>query len=265
MVKTVLTVAGSDPSGGAGIQADLKVFSAFGVYGMAVITSLTVQNTQGVLYTYPVPADVVYDQIKAICEDIKVDALKIGMLQNQEIVEVVAKAIEKYNLNINVIDTVIKSKNDKSLLNQEAIEIFKKKIIPKSYILTPNIPESEELTQHKIENERDIKRVCKELYKMGSHYVLLKGGHGKDENIVLDVLYDGKEFIYFKYQKIKTQNTHGTGCTYASAIASCLAKGYDVYKAVSLAKAYINGAIINSLHIGRGKGPLNHFWISDLY
>jgi hydroxymethylpyrimidine/phosphomethylpyrimidine kinase len=265
MVKTALTVAGSDPSGGAGIQADLKVFSAFNVYGMAVITSLTIQNTQGVIYTYPIPANVVFDQIKALAEDISIDVLKLGMLQNAEIVESVALAIKKFNLNLNVVDTVIKSKNDKNLLDKDAIEVFKKLIIPNSYILTPNLPEAQELTQITIETQQDLEKVCKELYNMGSRYVLLKGGHGKDEDYVVDVLYDGESFTYFKYQKVKTQNTHGTGCTYASAIASCLAKGYDVKKAVSIAKAYINGAIINSLQIGRGKGPLNHFWISDLH
>jgi len=255
-MKKALTVAGSDNSGGAGIQADLKVFSAFGIYGMTAITSITVQNTKGVIETIPVNSQTLYNQIKSIAEDIGIDVLKVGMLQTAENVEILSEAIDKFNLNLNVIDTVIKSKNNKSLLNDEAIDLFIKKIIPKSFILTPNIPEAERLTGNIIKDIEDMKKSAKELYKMGAKYIVLKGGHLPMENKIFDIIYDGNDFVILEYPFVKAKNTHGTGCTYASAIASNIVKQKDIIKAIRIARIYLQGAIENSTDIG-----LNHFWM----
>ncbi|MEJ5172903.1 MAG: bifunctional hydroxymethylpyrimidine kinase/phosphomethylpyrimidine kinase [Hydrogenothermaceae bacterium] len=259
-----LTVAGSDPSGGAGIQADMRVFTTFGLYSMSVITALTVQNTLGVKESIPVSSDVFKKQLETVLEDIVPDVLKVGMLQTAENVEILAESIERYNLKINVVDTVIKSKNGTFLLEPRGIESFIKKIIPLTYVLTPNIDEAEYLTGRDIRSFEDIKRACVDLHKIGAKYVIVKGGHFDYGDEVVDTLYNGREFYTLKSKKINTKNTHGTGCTFASALSSAIAKGKDVYTAFNIAKAYMMGAISNQIDIGKGVGPVNHLWLSGM-
>jgi hydroxymethylpyrimidine/phosphomethylpyrimidine kinase len=261
MVKTALTIAGSDNSGGAGIQADLKVFSAFNVYGTSVLTALTSQNTTGVKDILPVDGEFVYSQIKTIAEDIKIDAVKTGMLFSSDVVEAVYTAVKDFKLKNIVVDTVFKSKNGKSLLSEKAIDIFIEKILPFSTVITPNIPEAEVISQTKIKNLEDMKNAAKIIQKINNRYVIVKGGHMFFGEKSIDVIYNGKEFSLLEYPVVRTKNTHGTGCTYSAAIAANLAKGIDIYKAIRIAKAYLHGAIENALDIGKGKGPLNHNWL----
>ncbi len=261
MVKTALTIAGSDNSGGAGIQADLKVFSSFGVYGMSVITSLTSQNTTGVQDIYPVSADFVYKQIKTIIDDIPVSSTKIGMLNSYDVVEVVSSSIKEFSLKNIVVDTVFKSSSGKNLLEDKAIDFFIKRLLPLATVITPNIPEAEIISQIKIKDIDDMKKAAKMIQKINKKYVVLKGGHLPIKDKTVDIIYDGRDFIYLEFPYIKTPNTHGTGCTYSSAIAANLAKGYSAIKSIRIAKTYLHGAIENSLNLGKGKGPLNHNWL----
>ncbi len=260
-MKTSLTIAGSDNSGGAGIQADLKVFSAFDVYGMAVITSLTAQNTTGVKDIFPVSGDFVYKQIQTIAEDIKIDSAKTGMLFSKDVVEAVCEAVKDFKIKNLVIDTVFKSKNNKDLLSKDAMEIFISKLLPLSTVITPNVPEAEVIADMKIENLEDMKKAAKKIQKINKGFVVLKGGHLPFGDKTVDVVYNGRDFLLLEYPFVKTKNTHGTGCTYSAAITANLAKGLPVLKSVRIAKAYLHGAIENALEIGKGKGPLNHNWI----
>ncbi|MEZ0323436.1 MAG: bifunctional hydroxymethylpyrimidine kinase/phosphomethylpyrimidine kinase [Hydrogenothermaceae bacterium] len=263
-MKIALTVAGSDPSGGAGIQTDIRVFTVFGLYSMSVITALTVQNTLGVKESIPVSTDIFKKQLETVLEDIVPDVLKVGMLQTAENVEILAESIERFNLRLNVIDTIIRSKNGRFLLEPEGIDIFIKKIIPLSYVLTPNIDEAQYLTGVDINSFEDIKKACIEIHKLGARYVIIKGGHFEYEDEVIDTLYDGKDFYTLKSERVKVKNTHGTGCTFASALASSLAKGKDIYTAFNTAKAYMIGALTNQINIGKGIGPVNHLWLSGM-
>ncbi len=260
MHKTCLTIAGSDNSGGAGIQADLKVFSVFNVYGMSVITSLTAQNTNGVKEIHTIPASFVYTQIETIVNDISVDAVKTGMLASREIVEVVAESVKKFNIKNLVVDTVFKSKNNKDLLSEDAVDTFISKLLPLATVIMPNVPEAEVIAEMEIKNLDDMKKAAKKIYSLNKKYVVLKGGHLPFEDKTIDVIYDGKDFLLLEYPLVKTKNTHGTGCTYSAAVAANLAKGLDPVKSIRIAKAYLHGAIENSLDIGKGKGPLNHNW-----
>ena len=260
MVHRALTIAGSDNSGGAGIQADLKVFSAFGVYGMSAITSLTVQNSFGVISSNPVPSQIVYDQIKAVVEDIGTDAVKIGMLQTEENVLAVYQAVVDFGIKNLIVDTVIKSKNGKFLLDKSAVDTFIKKIIPVSDVLTPNIDEAEIITGMDIKSIDDMKKAAVEISKIGADIVIVKGGHLPQGKNIIDVVYHRGEFLLMEYPFVETKNTHGTGCTFSSAITACLSKGIDRIKAIRIARAYVQGAIENSLSLGKGRGSLNHFW-----
>ncbi len=257
----VLTVAGSDNSGGAGIQADLKVFTVLNVYGMAVITSLTAQNTTGVKDIYPVNGDFVYKQIETIVKDIGLDSAKTGMLLTEDVVEAVVAAVKQFKIKNLVVDTVFKSKNGKNLLSADAIDIYIKKLLPEALVITPNIPEAEVISGVEIKNLDDVKKAAKQIHKINKGYVVLKGGHLIQDKETVDIIYDGNEFIELRFPYIKTKNTHGTGCTYSAAIAAYLARIRDPIKAIRLAKAYIHGAIENSLNIGKGHGPLNHNWL----
>jgi hydroxymethylpyrimidine/phosphomethylpyrimidine kinase len=260
-MKKVLTIAGSDSGGGAGIQADLKTFSARGVFGMSVITALTAQNTvevQGILNIEP---EFVGKQIDSVMTDIGADAWKTGMLSNTRIIEVVANRAKKYNVNLLVVDPVMVAKSGDFLLQEEAKKSLIANLIPLSYIITPNIHETKALTGLKLESYDDVKRAAIKIYEMGTKNVLIKGGHMGFINDAVDILYDGNNFTEFRAQRIKTKNTHGTGCTYASAIASELAKDNDLITSVHKAKAYLTVAIIKSdeLHVGKGHGPVDHF------
>jgi len=260
MVFKALSIAGSDNSGGAGIQADLKVFSAFRVYGMSAITSITVQNSNGVIMSNPVSSDIVYNQIKAVAQDIPVDGVKIGMLQTVENVEAVIQALKDFKLKNIVLDTVIASKNKTPLLDSNALDIFTRNLIPMADIITPNIDEAEIITGFSIKDINGMEKAAKEINKMGAETVIIKGGHLKFGKNVVDLIYYRNEFIRLEYPRVNTPHTHGTGCTFSSGIASCLARGIDTIKAIKVARAYVQGAIENSIKTGQGTGSLNHFW-----
>lgn len=260
-MKKVLSIAGSDCSGGAGIQADLKTFSAHGVFGMSVIISVVAENTSRVIDIQNITPDMIEKQIDAVFEDIEVDAVKIGMLSTEACMEVVARKLEEYKPYNVVIDPVMYAKNGCPLMDPNSIDTLIKVVLPYADLLTPNIPEAEKISSIKISNMEDMKIVAKRIYEMGCKNVLIKGGHGIGN--ALDVLYDGKQFYYYESQRINTKNTHGTGCTLSSAITSNLAHGMTMSIAVEKAKKYITTAIEHSLNIGKGNGPTHHFY--DLY
>ena len=260
IMRKVLTIAGSDSCGGAGIQADLKTMSALGVYGMSVITAVTAQNTMGVFDVLEVDKKMIESQIKCIFEDIEVDAVKIGMVSNSEIIKTIREMLMQYKAKNIVVDPVMVSKSGYFLLKEEAVEELKG-LISIADVVTPNIPEAEVLSGIKINNEEDMKEAAKIIAKTGAKNVLVKGGHRCND--ADDILYTGESFLILKGDRINTKNTHGTGCTLSSAIASYIAKGYSIDKAVDLSKHYINEAIKNSFSIGNGVGPVGHF--IDLY
>lgn len=257
-MKNVLTIAGSDSCGGAGIQADLKTFSAHGAYGMSVITAVTAQNTQGVLAVQDISLDIIAKQIEAIFEDILVDGVKIGMVSQVQTIEIIAEKLRHYAPEIVVVDPVMVSKSGYHLLNREAEETLIKKLLPLAMVVTPNIPEAEVMTKMSIRNFAQMEEASKVIYQMGAKSVLLKGGHLEKDST--DLLYNGREFHYFSSPRIATKNTHGTGCTLSSAITANLARGYSLQESVSQAKEYITIAIQHSLSIGKGVGPTHHFY-----
>jgi hydroxymethylpyrimidine/phosphomethylpyrimidine kinase len=259
MIPKALTIAGSDSGGGAGIQADLKTFSAFGVYGLSVITSLTAQNTLGIYDIYDTTGEFVYNQIKVISEDIGVDAAKVGMLSNEEIIISVAKAIKDFKIKNVVVDPVMIAKSEDKLLIDSAIEALIKEIIPLALIITPNVNEAKAITNVEIKSLNDMKECAKIISNFGAKCVVIKGGHIPFENKVIDLIYYNNEFIELAYPFVETKNTHGTGCTYSAAITANLAKGRDIVKSIRIARAYLQFAIENSLDIGKGHGPLSHF------
>lgn len=254
-----LTIAGSDSSGGAGIQADLKTFSAIGTYGMSVITAITAQNTQGVFAVEDLSVDIIKKQMEAVFDDITPKAVKIGMVSNPEIIKEIVETLKKYNPKYLVVDPVMISKSGFSLLKPEAKENLIKYLIPMAYLLTPNTPEAEEITGMKVESLEDMKTVGKKLLELGPKYVLMKGGHLEGDAV--DVLIGENTFEVFSVERLARKNTHGTGCTISSAITAHLALGYEVEEAVKLSKHYITEAIRNSFDIGKGVGPVNHFYL----
>jgi hydroxymethylpyrimidine kinase/phosphomethylpyrimidine kinase/thiamine-phosphate diphosphorylase len=253
----VLTVAGSDSGGGAGIQADLKTIALLGSYGMSAVTALTAQNTLGVSGIHPAPADFVALQIETVLSDIGCDVLKTGMLFDAAIVAVVARAVEERSL-LALVDPVMVAKGGAPLLRQEAIKAFCDELIPRTYLLTPNLPEAEALTGLRVTTEAEMERAALRLQAMGARNVLLKGGHLEGEAV--DLLLDGETLHRLAAPRIATVNTHGTGCSYAAAIAAALAQGLPLPQAVALAKAYITEAIRSAVPLGSGHGPVNH-WI----
>lgn len=258
-MKRALTIAGSDSGGGAGIQADLKTFQELGVFGMSAITAVTVQNTVGVHGVYPMSPEAVVSQIRAIGDDIGVDALKTGMLFNVEIIEAVSQSIKRYQWDNVVVDPVMIAKGGAPLLHKEAITALKKSLLPLAKVITPNIPEAEVLTGMTIQTSQDKKEAAQRLFELGVKNIMIKGGH--DENPVesIDLLYDGKEFHTFSSKRINTKNTHGTGCTFSAAITAELAKEANVHEAVVTAKEFIQAAIEHPIAIGHGHGPTNHW------
>ncbi len=251
-MNKVLTIAGSDNSCGAGIQADLKVFKEFGLFGLSAITSLTVQNSKGVKETIPVSSDILYKQIESLCEDTKIDAVKIGMILTKENVKAIHKGIKDFNLKNIVLDTVIKSSSGKYLLEKNAINEFIDKLIPLSDVITPNRLEAEVLTGIKIKDINNMERACEILINTGVKSVYLKGGHFNTKDKIIDIFYNGKEFLYLEYPKVKIKSIHGTGCVLSSAIASNLAVGRKLEKSVRIARAYIQEKIENSFKFGKG-------------
>jgi hydroxymethylpyrimidine/phosphomethylpyrimidine kinase len=255
--KRVLIIAGSDSGGGAGIQGDIKTACAHGVFATTAITALTAQNTQGVTGIFDISPTFVSEQIEVVLEDIGTDAIKIGMLNNSGVITAIAKSLKKKPANL-VLDTVMVAKGGAALLKDNAIEALKTKLIPLAKIVTPNIPEAELLTGITIKKMDDMIAAGRKILEMGAEYVLVKGGHIKGDT-VYDVVVSAKKFEVFTAEKIQTQNTHGTGCAMATAIACNLAKGDDVLKAVEKARDFVRKAILTAPKIGSGHGPLNHF------
>jgi len=253
----VLIIAGSDSSGGAGIQADIKTVTALGSYAMTAITAITVQNTTGVSSVVPIQAKEIEKQILFTCKDIRPDAIKIGMLHSSKVIMSVINALKKIKTSKIVLDPVMVAKGGAKLINQRAIITLKEKLIRKAYLITPNIPEAEILTKVKIKNLEDIIYAANILLKLGAKNVLIKGGH-KNTKHMEDVLLSRKEIKIFKNKKIKTKNTHGTGCTLSSAIATFLSCGKPLKKSCELGTKYVNQAIGSNLNYGKGRGPINH-------
>ncbi|SHJ78368.1 bifunctional hydroxymethylpyrimidine kinase/phosphomethylpyrimidine kinase [Tepidibacter formicigenes] len=253
-----LTIAGSDSSGGAGIQADIKTFSALGTYGMSVITAITAQNTQGVFLVEELSNEIIKKQIEVIFDDIPPKAVKIGMVSSPQIIKEIVDTLKKYNPKYLVVDPVMISKSGYSLLKPEAKMNLIKYLIPMAYILTPNTLEAEEITGMHIDNLNDMKIAGQKILELGLKYVLMKGGHLKGDAV--DVLIGKDTFEIYKQERLDKKNTHGTGCTLSSAITAHLALGYSVEKAIDLSKKYITETIRNSFDMGKGVGPVNHFY-----
>lgn len=260
-MKHVLTIAGSDSCGGAGIQADLKTFSALGTYGMSAITAVTAQNTTGVFLVREMDNEMVSAQIDCLFEDIRVDAVKIGMVSNAQIITAIGHCLARQRAENIVVDPVMVSKSRCNLLRPEACGALVKVLFPLATVVTPNIPEAEVITGRTITTLEDMKEAAAEIFHRGAKNVIVKGGHL--EGPATDVLYDGKQFTIFQGERIVTDNTHGTGCTFSSAIAAYLAKGLTIISAIERAKEYINTAIKYSFTLGKGVGPTNHFY--ELY
>ncbi|WP_352399714.1 bifunctional hydroxymethylpyrimidine kinase/phosphomethylpyrimidine kinase [Anaerotignum sp.] len=257
-MKHVLTIAGSDTCGGAGIQADLKTFSAQGTYGMSVITAVTVQNTQGVFGCQDITPEIIRGQIDAIYSDILVSAVKIGMVSQIDTIHAIADKLQEYHATNVVVDPVMISKSGFDLMQPEAKDTLIKRLIPLAFVVTPNLPEAEVITGLKINDLPSMELAARVIHQMGAKNVLIKGGHLEDD--ATDLLFDGEKIIALHSDRIETKNTHGTGCTLSSAIAANLAKGKSVEEAVRIAKEYITVAIEHALDIGKGVGPTNHFY-----
>ena len=257
-VPTAMTIAGSDSGGGAGIQADLKTFAALGVYGTSTLTAITAQNTTGVTAVHEIPTEIISAQINAVLTDIGADAVKTGMLASSSIIQCVASELQRRPVPWLVVDPVMVAKSGDPLLWGDAIEALKTLLVPLASVITPNIPEAEALTGVKIDSDSPAREAAQKLVSMGAKSVVVKGGHR--EGPATDLFFDGSSFQEFTSPRIETVNTHGTGCTFASAIAAGLARGMSLLDAVALAKDYVTEAIRTSFPVGQGHGPLNHFY-----
>ncbi len=258
-MKTALTIAGSDSCGGAGIQADIKTMTCNGVYAMSAITALTAQNTTGVTDIMEVTPEFLTEQIKTVVTDIFPDAVKTGMVSSSSLIKVIADSINTYGLKNVVVDPVMVATSGAKLISDDAIDTLKKQLLPLAKVITPNIPESEVLFGSKISSSSDMEKAAFEINKKYNCAVLIKGGHSlNDAN---DYLFDGNEGVWFTGKRINNSNTHGTGCTLSSAIASYLAKGMSLKESVKLSKAYISGALEAMLDLGKGSGPMAHNWV----
>jgi len=256
----VLTIAGSDSGGGAGIQADLKVFFALGCHGMSAVTALTAQNTVGVTGVHEVPAEFVLAQIEAVASDIGIDAAKTGMLATPPIVDAVAKAIEAHGISKLVVDPVSVSKSGARLLTVGAVETLRDRLIPLAAVVTPNLHEAEALLGGSVRTIDDMRAAARALHGLGPRFVLVKGGHRSLEGEAIDVGYDGTRFVELRGPRYDTGDTHGTGCALAAAIAARLAVGDEATDAVRFAKGFVAGAIRRALRLGAGHGPVNPGW-----
>ncbi len=258
-IKTAMTIAGSDSGGGAGIQADLKTFAAHGVFGTCAITAITAQNTVGVAAAQALSAELVIAQIEAVAADIHVHATKTGMLATAAIVEAVAATIAELELPLVVVDPVMLAKSGDALLDADAVTALRTELLPRALVVTPNIPEAEVLSGITIRSRQDAREAAKRIHHFGASAVVVKGGHAEGPELV-DLLFDGRDFHEFRTRRIDTKNTHGTGCTFASAVAARLALGEPLVHAVAGAQTFVAGAIQHALAIGHGHGPLDHFW-----
>ncbi len=250
-----ITIAGSDSISGAGIQEDLKTCTMLGIYCFTVITSITAQNTYEVRDIFDLPANTVGSQIDAVINDVDVKYGKTGMLSNSKIIKVVSEKIREYGLKM-VVDPVMVSKSGAHLLKEEAVKTLIDELIPLSYFVTPNIDEAEVILKSRIKNVEDMENAAMKIHDIGPQVVIIKGGHLNDD-VITDIFYDGSDILSFKYPKIITKNTHGSGCTLSSAIASYLSKGYNDKKAFSLARNFMQKTIEHNIEMGHGHGPLN--------
>ncbi len=257
--RTAMTIAGSDSGAGAGIQADLKTFAAHGVYGTSVITAVTAQNTRGVTAFEAVSADLVTAQIEAVAADIPPHAVKTGMLATAAIVEAVAAAVQQLDLPLLVVDPVMIAKSGARLIDDDALAAMKAELLRHAFVVTPNIPEAETLAGITIRTGADRHEAARRIAALGAAAVVIKGGHLPDSDIV-DLLYDGRDFAEFRGERVAGRHTHGTGCTFASAVAAQLALGRPLREAVPLAQRYVAGAIRLAPNLGQGHGPVDHFW-----
>jgi hydroxymethylpyrimidine/phosphomethylpyrimidine kinase len=255
-IPKALTIAGSDSGAGAGIQADLKTFAAFGVYGTSVLTAVTAQNTLEVAAIAEVPEEVVIAQIDSVLEDIGADAIKIGMLSSRGIIENVADRVEAWGVKHLVVDPVMISKSGALLLQPDAIKTLAKDLLPLATIVTPNVPEAEVLSKRKIAGADDVREAARAIHALGPRIVIIKGGHL--DGPAVDLVFDGETFTPIEGERIDTKNTHGTGCTFSAAITALLALGLPELEAIQLAKRYIEAALRNSYPIGAGHSPVNH-------
>jgi hydroxymethylpyrimidine/phosphomethylpyrimidine kinase len=271
-MRTALTIAASDPSGGAGIQADLKTFAAFGLYGASAITAVTVQSTRGVDAVAPLSADLVTAQIEAVAGDFSICATKVGMLATGAIVEAVAAAIEELELPLVVVDPVLVSTSGMPLLDADGVEALRSVLLPLARVVTPNLPEAEALSGIRITSPDTLREAARRLHHMGARAVVITGGHavesrefetgepGTPSTDVVDLLFDGHTFHEQRVTRIHSRSSHGTGCTFASALAAGLALGRALPDAAAGAQQYVAGAIAHAPGLGHGHGPLEHFW-----
>jgi hydroxymethylpyrimidine/phosphomethylpyrimidine kinase len=258
-MRTALTIAGSDSGGGAGIQADLKTFAAHGLFGTSAITAVTAQNTLGVTAWLAMPADLVTAQIEAVAADFELRAVKIGMLGNAAIVEAVAAAIAELDLPEVVVDPVMIAKSGDRLLDGDAVDALKRELLPRAHVVTPNVPEAEVLSGITITSIDDMWSAARRILALGPRVVLVKGGHLEGPESI-DVAVSSDDAFEMRRPRVETRNTHGTGCTLSSAIAANLALGLTPRDALQRAREYLDGAIRNAPGLGRGHGPLGHFW-----
>ena len=254
-----MTIAGSDSGGGAGIQADLKTFAALGVYGTSVVTAVTAQNTTSVLAIAEVPEEVIVHQIDGVIDDIGANAIKTGMLSSTSIIDVVSDRIDAWGITNVVVDPVMVAKSGDALLHPTAVRALVKQLFPLALVVTPNIPEAEALSGMRIHTDEDKRQAARRIAALGASAVIIKGGHYPSTDIV-DLLYDGECFRDFRNERVCGTSTHGTGCTFAAALAARLALGDSLEDAVPLVQQYVAGAIRNAPGLGRGHGPMNHFW-----
>ena len=271
-MRVALTIAGSDSSAGAGIQGDLKTFAAHGVFGVSVITAVTAQNTTGVMATAAMPADLVTAQIEAVVSDIGVHAAKTGMLANAAVVEAAAAAVVDLEIPFLVVDPVIMASSGDLLLDDEGLLAMKKELLRRAHVVTPNIPEAEMLSGVTIRTEDDRREAARRIFALGPVYVVITGGHttaswdpasaGPSDRII-DLVYDGTVFTEYAGERVAGRHTHGTGCAFSAAIAAQLALGRSVHEALPLAQQYVAGAIRHAPGLGRGAGPMHHFWRLD--
>ncbi|RDY86983.1 bifunctional hydroxymethylpyrimidine kinase/phosphomethylpyrimidine kinase [Bacillus amyloliquefaciens] len=254
-----LTIAGSDSGGGAGIQADLKTFQELGVFGMSAITAVTAQNTLGVHGIYPLTREALGSQIDAVAEDLRPDAIKTGMLWSAEMIEEIAEKMDQYGLDHLITDPVMIAKGGASLLREESQAALKELLIPRSYAVTPNVPEAEALTGMEIRTLEDRKKAAECLCRLGAKNVIIKGGHQPEQGKIVDLLFDGSSFTQISHAYIDTKHTHGTGCTFAAALTAETAKGEQIQTAFEIAANFVREAVEHTLGIGAGHGPTNHF------
>jgi hydroxymethylpyrimidine/phosphomethylpyrimidine kinase len=261
-MKRALTIAGSDSGGGAGIQADLKTFAAFGVYGTSAITALTAQNTRGVVGVYPVPAEFVTQQIEAVAGDIGCDAVKTGMLATSATVEAVAAAVDALELPNLVVDPVMIAKGGDRLLDEDAVHALRTTLLRRARVVTPNLPEAAVLAGMTVQSRDDMRVAARRILALGPSAVIVKGGHLSDDWAV-DLLVEGEREEWLSAKRLRVAHTHGTGCTFAAAIAARLAHGDSLDSAARAAKEYVTGAIAHGIAVGSGHQPLGHFWKTE--